>query len=103
MAVRKGVKRKPTRAARNIEWIESTLRVPEGKLVGQPLNLRPWQRKALVGIYDSPTRRAIISFARKNGKTGLAACLLAGLRVGPEAQPNSQLSSAAQSREHWPI
>jgi phage terminase large subunit-like protein len=103
LAVRSKVKREPSRAARNIEWIESTLRVPEGKLVGQPIKLRAWQREAIVGIYDSPTRRAIVSFGRKNGKTGLAACLLLLHLVGPEAQANSQLFSAAQSREQAAI
>jgi hypothetical protein len=50
-------------------------------------------------IYGSPTRRAIISFGRKNGKTALAAFLLLLHLCGPEAKPNSQLYSAAQSRE----
>jgi len=32
----------------------------KGKFVGQPVVLRPWQRKIVRGIYDTPTRRAII-------------------------------------------
>lgn len=103
MAVRAKVKLAPSRGERNCEWIESTLRVPEGRLVGQPIRLRGWQRKAIIGIYDSPTRRAIISFGRKNGKTALAACLLLLHLVGPEARPNSQLFSAAQSRDQASI
>lgn len=79
------------------------LRVPEGALVGKPITLRPWQRKIMRGIYDSPTRRAIISFGRKNGKTALSAMLLLLHLVGPEAQANSQLFSAAQSREQASI
>lgn len=75
------------------------LLVPEGALVGKPMKMRPWQKEVLRGIYGSPTRRAIISFGRKNGKTALAACLLLLHLVGPEAQPNSQLYSAAQSRD----
>jgi len=52
-------------------------------------------------IYDNPsgTRRAIISFGRKNAKTTLAAFLLLLHLSGPEAQANSQLYSAAQSRD----
>lgn len=73
--------------------------MPEGKMVGQPIKLRPWQRKIIKGIYDSPTRNALISFGRKNGKTALTACLLLLHLVGPEAQPNSQLYSAARSRK----
>ena len=88
-----------SRAERNCRWIERYCRVPEGKLVGQPVVLRDWQRNLIHEIYGSPTRRAIISFGRKNGKTGLAAFLLLLHLCGPEARANSQLYSAAQSRE----
>lgn len=90
-----------TRAERNIRWIETYCRVPEGRLVGQPVTLREWQKDEIKKIYDNPagTRRAIISFGRKNGKTALAAFLLLLHLCGPEARPNSQLFSAAQSRE----
>lgn len=88
-----------TRGQRNIAWIEANCRIPEGKFVGQPVVLRPWQRKIVRGIYDTPTRRAIISFARKNAKTTLAAFLLLLHLVGPEYRQNSQLNSAAQSVE----
>jgi phage terminase large subunit-like protein len=89
------------RAARNIRWIETYCRVPEGRLVGQPVKLRPWQKREIRKIYDNPagTRRAIVSFGRKNGKTALAAFLCLLHLCGPEARPNSQLVSAAQSRE----
>lgn len=66
-----GKERIKTRGDKVIDWIETYCRVPEGKLIGQPIKLREWQRKAIKGIYDSPTRRAIISYGRKNGK-GLA-------------------------------
>ena len=91
------------RARRNIKWIEQYCVVPEGKDVGKPVKLRPWQKKEIERIYGSPTRRSIISFARKNGKTALAAFLLLLHLCGPEAQPNSQLYSAAQSREQASI
>lgn len=87
------------RGERNIQWIESYCRVPEGKDVGKPLRLRPFQRDIVHGIYDTPTRRAIVSFGRKNAKTTLAACLLLLHLCGPEARQNSQLFSAAQSRD----
>jgi phage terminase large subunit-like protein len=79
--------------------VEAYCVVPEGKDVGKPVKLRPWQRKEIEKIYGSSTRRAIISFGRKNGKTALAAFLLLLHLCGPEAKPNSQLYSAAQSRE----
>lgn len=77
--------------------------MPEGKLVGQRVKLRPWQREVIRGIYDTPTRRAIISFGRKNGKTALSSFLTLLHLCGPEARPNSQLYSAAQSREQAAI
>lgn len=94
-----------TRAERNIRWIETFCRVPEGRLVGQRVKLRDWQKDELRKIYDNPngTRRAIISFGRKNGKTALAAFLLLLHTCGPEARPNSQLYSAAQSRDQAAI
>jgi len=75
--------------------------VPEGRDVGKPLVLRPWQREEIRRIYGNPygTRRAILSFGRKNGKTTLAAVLLLVHLVGPEHKHNSQLYSAAQSRD----
>ena len=72
-------------------------------MVGRPMTLRAWQRDILRGIYDQPTRRAIISFGRKNGKTALSACLLLLHLCGPEARANSQLFSAAQSRDQAAI
>jgi phage terminase large subunit-like protein len=94
-----------TRAQRNAAWIESHCRVPEGRLVGQPVRLRAFQRAILASIYDNPagTRRAIISFGRKNAKTSLAAFLLLLHLCGPEARRNSQLFSAAQSRDQAAI
>jgi phage terminase large subunit-like protein len=89
------------RAERNIEWIESYCRVPEGKDVGKPLILRDWQRREIERIYDNPhgTRRAIISLGRKNGKSSFAAALLLLHLCGPEARANSQLNSSAMSRD----
>ncbi len=79
--------------------------MPEGRDVGKPVKLRKWQCDELRKIYDNPagTRRAIISFGRKNGKTALAAFLLLLHTCGPEARPNSQLYSAAQSRDQAAI
>ena len=92
-----------TRGDRNIAWIEGFCCIPEGKLVGQPVRLREFQREIVRGIYNSPTRRAIISFGRKNAKTTLSALLLLLHLCGPEARANSQLYSAAQSRDQAAI
>jgi phage terminase large subunit-like protein len=90
-------------AADVIEFIETTCFVPEGGRVGQRLKLFDWQKDELRKIYDNPhgTRRAIISMPRKNAKSTLCACLLLAHLCGPPARdkPNSQLYSAAQSRD----
>jgi phage terminase large subunit-like protein len=83
--------------------VESYLRIPEGKFVGKPVKLCGFQKEVIRGIYDTPTRRAIISFGRKNAKTTLSAFLLLLHLCGPEARPNSQLYSAAQSRDQAAI
>lgn len=98
-----GVRGRLTRGERNIAWVESLCRIPEGKFVGQPVRLADFQKDVIRGIYDSPTRRAIVSFGRKNAKTTLSAFLLLLHLCGPEARANSQLYSAAQSREQAAI
>ena len=77
------------------------LPVPEGKLVGQPLKLMDFQKRFILDVYDNPhgTKTAILSMARKNGKTALIAGLLLAHLVGPAAQLNSQIISGAMSRE----
>lgn len=92
-----------SRGNQNINWIEKYCRIPEGEFVGQPVKLRPWQKKIIRGIYNKSTRRVIVSFGRKNAKTTLSAFLTLLHLVGPEAKPNSQLYSAAQSRDQAAI
>ena len=96
--------RQPRRKANGavvIWWIEDKCRVPEGRLVGKAFRLDDWQKDEICRIYDNPygTRRAILSYGRKNGKTAFAALLLLVHLVGPCAIPNSNGYSAAQSRD----
>lgn len=73
--------------------------------MGGPVRLRDWQKSEIRNIYDNPagTRRAILSFGRKNAKTTLSAFILLLHLCGPEFRPNSQLFSAAQSRDQAAI
>jgi phage terminase large subunit-like protein len=91
------------RVKKIFKFIRNECRVPEGRLMGRPMHLDDWQKDAIRAIYGNPfgTRRAIISMARKNGKTSFIAALLLVHLIGPEAngQDNSQLYSAAQSRD----
>lgn len=95
-----------TRAERAIAWCEKHLRIPEGKYVGQKLKMAEYMKEDFRAIYDNPnalTRRAIISRGRKNAKTTETAMILLLHLCGPEARPNSQLFSAAQSRDQAAI
>ena len=76
--------KKPVTGAVICRWIQSNCLVPEGPMIGEPVKLLPFQRAIISGIYDSPTRYAIITLAKKNGKTSLAACLLLAKLAGPE-------------------
>ena len=91
----------PTRGERVIAFIEGFLRVPEGKKVGQPMVLDKFQRRFVLDVYDNPsgTRKAILSVARKAGKTVLIASLVLAHVAGPEAIENSQIVSGAMSRD----
>ena len=91
------------RARRNADWIRAHLRVPEGRLVGQPVELSPAQLRWLESIYGSPTRRFILSIPRKNAKTTTSAMIVLLHLCGPEARQNSQIYSAARSRDQAAI
>jgi phage terminase large subunit-like protein len=67
--------------------------------------LEPFQIKFIRDIYDNPagTRLAILSVARKNGKSGLIAAIVLAHLVGPEARQNSQIVSGARSRKQAAI
>jgi phage terminase large subunit-like protein len=95
-----------TRGERLIKFIEKYILVPEGMLVGKPMVLLPEQREYIRAVYDNvgpdgmiATRRGIFSLPRKNGKSGLISAILGGHIIGPEAGKNSQLYSAARSRD----
>jgi phage terminase large subunit-like protein len=88
-----------TRGDRIIRFCQDYLTVPEGAHGGRPVRLREWQQDLIRAIYDDPTRKVIISFPRKNGKTALTAMLVLAHLVGPEARHNSAIYSVAQSRD----
>jgi phage terminase large subunit-like protein len=91
------------------DFIEHLI-VPSGKGAGKNFILRGFEKKFIADIYG-PTnenrarivRRAILSVARKNGKTALIACLVLVHLVGPEAIMNGEIYSAANEREQAAI
>lgn len=90
-----------TRGERNCLFIERHLVIPEGSLVGQPVQLDIFQEAFILAVYDNPTptTTAILSIARKNAKTATIAMLMLVHIVGPEAKLNSRLNSGAMSRQ----
>jgi phage terminase large subunit-like protein len=93
------------RADAVVAFIEC-LTVPSGEGQGGPMRLRPWQRAFVRDVYGpvAPSgrrlvRRAVLSIARKNGKTALIAALVLAHLVGPEAITNGEIYSAANDRE----
>lgn len=106
------LRRKPGRADRVIAFIEKLI-VPSGKGAGRPFKMRPFQKKFIRAVYEPHlfedgewrrvVRKAVLSTARKNGKTALIAALVLVHLVGPEAIPNGELYSAANDREQAAI
>jgi phage terminase large subunit-like protein len=94
-----------TRGEKVIAFIERYCRTPEGKHVGRPLKLDPFQKRFILDVYDNPagTRLGILSIARKNGKSALIAAIMLAHLVGPEARQNSQIVSGARSRKQAAI
>ena len=73
--------------------------------------MREWQRRFIRDIYephDARTgqrmvRRAILSVARKNGKSALIAALALTHLIGPESGDNNEIYSAANERDQAAI
>lgn len=99
-----GNSRDAKRADKVIRFIEA-LKVPSGVGQGGFFKLHPFQKQFIRDIYEPHSdgrrivRRAILSIARKNGKTALIAGLALAHLVGPEAIPNGEIYSAANDRE----
>lgn len=86
------------------------LTVPSGVGVGKPFKLRPWQKRFIRKVYGPVDEtghpivtQAILSVARKNGKTALIACLVLVHLVGPERELNGEIYSAANERDQAAI
>lgn len=93
------------RVERIIRFCE-TLRVPDGDLVGERVVLRPWQKDIIASVYGPRSdkglrkvRQAVLTMARKNGKTAFIAMLLLVHLCGPEAILNGELYSVAYDKK----
>ena len=90
---------------RVIAFIQLYCYTPSGDLLGKPFLLDEFQKRFILDVYDNPygTHRAILSIARKNGKTALIASLLLAHLTGPVARRNTQIVSGAMSRDQAAI
>ena len=87
-------------AAAVIAHIESNLKIPTGKLAGQPFKLLPFQRKWIHGAFDPDTDVAVLCIGRGNGKTALVAAIAhAGLVGVCDDQPRREVIVAARTLE----
>lgn len=123
-----GAKRAPTKATvkrriAKLRWADATLSASErviafletltitsGPMAGKLFKVYPHQAEIIRGIYDPKrddgrrqVREALISMARKNGKSGLCAGLCLAHLVGPMAEPRGQIVSAAADRNQASI
>lgn len=84
-----------------LRFAADVLKYPEGKKIGQPLILDPFQQAfvlaALPGTGHIDT--AILSVARRAGKTLVMAVILLAYIVGPLSRQNTLVRSAAMTRE----
>jgi phage terminase large subunit-like protein len=94
---------------RAIAFIEK-LKITIGDDAGKPFKLRPWQKSFIRDVLNPVgesgkrrVRRAVLSIARKNGKTELAAALILVFLIGPAAEVNGEIYSAANDREQASI
>src|SRR5207247_1266291 len=92
-----------SRADRVIAFVE-TLPCTAGPLAVTTLKLRPWQKKFIKAVYrtdksgNRSVRTAVLSVARKNGKTQLAAALCLAHLSGCEAESRGECYAVACTR-----
>ena len=92
-----------TRVERVVAFLED-LPITQGSLAGTKLTIRPWQRDFLEAVYGEdeagrrPVRTAVLSMARKNGKTQLVAGLGLCHLLGPEAEGRGEVYAAANDK-----
>jgi phage terminase large subunit-like protein len=92
-----------SRAERVIRFVNS-LPCTAGPFAGTNLKLRPWQVRFIKAVYradkqgNRAVRTAVLSVARKNGKTQLAAALCLAHLSGPEAEPRGECYAVACTR-----
>jgi phage terminase large subunit-like protein len=68
--------------ATKIKRFAKSLRVPTGRLAGEPIKLAPYQNKFIDGAFSDGVNVACLSVGRGNGKSTLSAILALGDLIG---------------------
>ena len=94
------------RVTKIINFIETFIVIPSGKGAGEKFKLRKFQKLFINAVYGKEdnlfrriVRRAILSMARKNGKSVFIAALVLVHLAGPERVLNGEIYSAANDRD----
>lgn len=80
-------------------FAETYLKIPEGEQVGEPLRLSLYQEVFIYAVFSGDIDTAILSIARRNGKTFIIAVICLALLLSPLSVKNRVIASAAMSRE----
>ena len=89
-----------TKGEEVVAFAHRFLKVPEGMHLGKPLELDVFQIAFILAVFDGGNvTEAYLSIARRNGKTFVIAVILLAFIIGPLAERNTTLCSAAMSRD----
>jgi len=87
------------------DWLESYCVFSDGKWIGKPFKLLPWEERLLVELFEidpatllRKNRWALIGLPKKNGKTELAAALGLYMTMG-DGEPAPLVVAAAASED----
>jgi len=96
--------KKRTKGKEVIRWIETHCVHTQGRWLGRPFRLLPWQKRILLQLFeieDDGFRRyqwALIGVPKKNGKTELAAALALYFLIG-DGEPSPLIVCAAAAED----
>jgi len=92
---------KLTEAEKVLRFSETYIKIPEGEHAGEALRLALFQEAFIYSVFDSKVHinTAIMSVARRNGKTFITAVIALCFLCGHLSRKNSVIASAALSRE----
>lgn len=85
-----------------LRFAKDFLVFPEGKMIGKPLVLDPFQCAFVLAAFDDSRahiNKAILSMARRGGKSLTISVILLAYIVGPMAKEATIIRSAAMTRE----